>query len=152
MLFLLAAMIIAPMNPQTGYFWKVMNTSCDVEETGKVFFQYFTERAYNANDVFLSTSISSQAKPYYSYGCSGLIFRFINHLVIFSGYDDHDNDIPVLDLNPDMKYITYIMDQKLEFVSAFPDLFPRTMIELGQNIGTKNGFLKVVIVVRTLML
>ena len=145
-------MIIAPMNPQTGYFWKVMNTSCDVEETGKVFFQHFNERAYNANEVFMSTSISSQAKPDFSYGCSGLIFRFINHLVIFSGYDDHDNDIPVLDLNPDMKYITYIMDQKLEFVSAFPDLFPRTMIELGQNIGIKNGFLKVVTVVRTLML
>ena len=145
-------MIIAPMNPQTGYFWKVMNTSCDVEETGKVFFQHFNERAYNANEVFMSTSISSQAKPDFSYGCSGLIFRFINHLVIFSGYDDHDNDIPVLDLNPDIKYITYIMDQKLEFVSAFPDLFPRTMIELGQNIGIKNGFLKVVTVVRTLML
>ena len=146
MLFLLTAMIIAPMNPQTGYFWKVMNTSCDVELTGKVFFQYFNERAYSANDVFLSSNISSQSKPHYN-GCSGLIFRFINHLVIFSGYDDDDSDIPVLDLNPDMKYIIYIMDQKLEFISAFPDLFPRTMIQLGQNIGTKNGFLKVVTVV-----
>ena len=139
------------MNPQSEYFWKVMNTSCGVGKTGKDFFQYFNERAYNANDVFMSTSISSQAKPYYGYDCSGLIFRFINHLVIFSGYDDDDSDIPVLDLNPDMKYITYIMDQKLEFVSAFPDLFPRTMIELGQNIGTKNSFLKVVTEVRTLM-
>ena len=129
------------MNPQNGYFWKVMNTSCDVEETGKDFFQYFNERAYSANDVFLSSNISSQSKPHYN-GCSGLIFRFINHLVIFSGYDDDDSDIPVLDLNPGMKYIIYIMDQKLEFISAFPDLFPRTIIQFRTKYWNQKWFSK----------
>ena len=79
-------MIVLPVNPQTGEVWKAINTSCNTEEKGAKFFQYFNEGAYSANDVILSSNISSKAKPLYFSGCyendkagkNGLLYRFIH--------------------------------------------------------------------------
>ena len=150
--FLFSAMIIVPINPETKDSWKVTNTSCFIEETGGKFFSYFNHRAYKANDVILTSQVLSQATPFYVSGCrskygntvSGLSYQFINDLAIFGWNGDRNaDDIPILKLNPDIKYITIIMDKKLQFFSAWPDLFPRTIIKLRQNMGTTNVFLKV---------
>ena len=148
----LSAMIIVPINPETKDSWKVTNTSCFNEEAGGKFFSYFNDRAYKANDVILTSQVLSQATPFYVSGCrakygntvSGLSYQFINDLAIFGWDGDRNaNEIPVLKLNPDIKYMTVIMDKKLQFISAWPDLFPRTIIKLGQYMGTTNIFLKV---------
>ena len=151
---ILLAMVVLPVNPQTGEVWKAINTSCNIEEKGAKFFQYFNEGAYSANDVILSSNISSKAKPLYFSGCyendkagkNGLLYRFIHDYVIFSGYDDHDmsqfNEL-ILYLNPYIKHKIYIVDQKLQFVSSIPNLFPRSVIEFNQNNEVKTVFLKV---------
>ena len=150
--FLFSAMIIVPINPETKDSWKVTNTSCFIEETGGKFFSYFNHRAYKANDVILTSQVLSQATPFYVSGCrgtygntvTGLSYQFINDLAIFGWNGDRNaDDIPILKLNPDIKYITIIMDKKLQFFSAWPDLFPRTIIKLEQYMGTTNIFLKV---------
>ena len=147
-------MIVVPVNPQTGKWWKAINTSCNINKKGEEFFEYFYDGAYNRNEVILPSNISPQAKLLYFSGCiendpkgvNGLLYRFINDLTIFSGHDDHTetqlNEL-VLDLNPDIKYKTYIMDQKLQFISAIPNLFPRAVMEFNQNNGVKALFLKV---------
>ena len=147
-------MVVLPVNPQTGGVWKAINTSCNIDKKGTEFFEYFYDGAYSPNEVILPSNISQQAKPLYFSGCietdpkgiNGLLYRFINDLAIFSGHDNHTasqlNDL-VLNLNPDIKGKTYIMDQKLQFISAIPNLFPRAVMEFDKNAGVNNVFLKV---------
>ena len=147
-------MIVVPVNPQTGKWWKAINTSCNIDKKGAEFFEYFYDGAYSPNEVILPSNISQQAKPLYFSGCietdpkgiNGLLYRFINDLAIYSGHDNHTasqlNDL-ILNLNPDIRGKTYIMDQKLQFISAIPNLFPRAVMEFNQNDGVKALFLKV---------
>ena len=140
--------MIVPINPNTGNAWKnnYTDTLCGQRnETGKLFFEYFQEKAYTVNETFLLFNENFQEHPILTYasGCFGFQFEFnYNVSVNLSQLYRHGHG-HTLDLNPEMEYIVVLTDPKLQIFVYATDMFPRTLFKLKPKGGIKLQYLKV---------
>ena len=138
--------MIAPINSNSGTSWKNNHTDtlCDyTNETGKHFFEYFQEKAYTANETFLSYNENFQEHPKLIYlsGCFGFQFQFDYSLSVnLSQLYEHEH---TLDLNPEREYIVILTDPKLQIYTYASGIFPRTLFKLKPKGGIKLQYFKV---------
>ena len=140
------ALAIYPVNPSTAAGWKIDFDYDDVDcqyLTGDEFIECVEGMSYVAEDVLINHNSSQfTVTDFYSQNWDGIVLSVEMHAdVITSNYD---STMDWLWFNSSVSYTIYIMDTKLQFVTANPNIIPRSLLTLKENAGTTNLYVKAI--------
>ena len=151
------AIIIFPINPNTGNGWKKEVKDVDEESIYGQFLAALKLVAciegyfYSASDIIENIGQEEdsymlpnliEVKPFFMGTWNGLVYSVqINNDTLMSDNMEQTSDIS---LNETLSYTIFIMDKNMQFISNSPDVVPRFVLSLNPKAGTIQLYLKVI--------
>ena len=142
---IILALAIHPVNPDTADGWKInidYENHCE-NETEESFFECIDRISYIGEEVILNHNSSQfNITDLYTENWDGISqLLIVGKNVIRTNYDYSMEDIR---FDSNISYFIYIMDERLQFVTANPNIIPRSKLTIKENAGQIFLFFKAI--------
>ena len=134
------------MNPTTAGGWKVDTDEYHCQNRTEQFTKCIEDIAFTADEIVSDDSDLNSSDftiiDFYTDSWNGIAQSVeIGDNVITTNWG---SSLDWIDLDSDISYFVCIMDKKLQFVTANPNIVPRSMLTLKQKAGSVSIYLKAI--------